>query len=88
MRIAIKIIIIILLLVTILFADFYIVQITKISNNLYYDKKQKLYIVTEYCNENCTNKIAILQYDKNSYINCLIFDEYNKYLVKDIYIDK
>ena len=79
---------IILILASVLFADYYSVRVTRISDNLYYDRDIKMYIVTEYCNKYCYDEFAVLEYDKYSYCNYLIFGEYEKYRVLNIYFDK
>ena len=79
---------IILILASVLFADYYSVRVTRISDNLYYDRDIKIYIVTEYCYKYCYDEFAVLQYEQYSYCNYLIFGEYEKYTVKDIFFDK
>ena len=63
---------------TMLSADFYKVNVTRVDDDLYKDTGSGTYIVTRYCYEYVYYQDAILNYEPYSYNNKLIFKNNKK----------
>lgn len=65
-----------MLIASLVYAEFYRVTVTRKASNVYKDADTGLYIITKYCYEYAYNEEAILKYDKygSKYDNKLIFD--------------
>ncbi|MDO4223786.1 MAG: hypothetical protein Q4D05_07160 [Acinetobacter sp.] len=67
------------------YAEFYKVNVKRIDSNLYQTNDKRVLIVTKYCYEYAYWENAILQYEKNSYDNKIIFENGQTCEVKDVY---
>lgn len=79
-----KVIVLLAILTTPVFGEFYRLTITRIDNNLY-KSSDGFYIETSYCYEYAYNEDVVLSYEDYSYDNKIIFSNNNTCDIKRVF---
>lgn len=74
-----------LLFSTLVYADYYKINVKRIDDNLYKDTDSGIYIVTKYCYEYSYGEEAVLKYEDYSYDNKIIFESGSSCDVKKVF---
>lgn len=83
--VAVLVVVLVVVLCGMSFAEYYKVYVKRIGTNLYKDLNSGIIIETQFCYKYTFGEDAILKYEPYSFDNKLIFDDGSSYRVVKIY---